>query len=69
MPSRIIVLQGERQEEVDRFAEIMQSHATKDVMIFGMDVKTVLALLYQYMRRKGPLPPTPESIREVFKDG
>jgi hypothetical protein len=35
--------------------------------VLGFDMPALLELNKQYCLRRGPMPPTPESIREVFE--
>ena len=46
--------------------ELTRAFAENCFTLFGMSLHTVAQLRCEYMNRKGPLPMTPESVKEIF---
>ena len=46
--------------------ELTRANAENCCTIFGMSLPTVAQLKCEYTNRKGPLPMTPESVKEIF---
>lgn len=48
------------------FSDLVKMLNKNDFKIFGIDIYGVLELRKEYLMRNGPLPITPESVRETF---
>lgn len=49
------------------FSEIYKSMQRPGVLLFGMDMETIIQLRHQYLLRGGQINMTPETVKAIFK--